>query len=78
MESSIERNFNRKKLNRPTERETNFAYIMVRALQLGLSYSDAFFLDVGFLTDLFIEKSNDSYDYAVIGTEEDINRIFGG
>lgn len=55
-----------------------FAHLMVRALQLGLSFEDAFFLDVGMLTDLFIEKGNDSYEYATLGTTEDIDRIFGG
>ena len=43
---------------------------MLRSLQIGLTYTDAFFLDVGFLTDLFIEKSNDSYEYYAKVEEE--------
>lgn len=51
---------------------------MLRSLQIGLTHDDAFFSDVGFLTDLFIEKSNDSYDYAVIGDTSDVDKLFGG
>lgn len=51
---------------------------MVRALQLGLSYIDAFFLDVGMITDLITEKANDSYEYAVIGDTADVDKLFGG
>lgn len=51
---------------------------MLRSLQIGLSFDDAFFSDVGFLTDLFIEKSNDSYEYPVVGNTADIDRLFGG
>ena len=51
---------------------------MLRSLQVGLDFDSAFFSEVGFLTDLFIEKSNDSYDYAVLGNTEDIDRLFGG
>jgi hypothetical protein len=51
---------------------------MLRSLQIGLTYTDAFFLDVGFLTDLFIEKSNDSYEYATLGNTDDVDKLFGG
>ena len=78
MESPDDKDISIKKLNKPTERETNFAYLMLRSLQVGLDFDSAFFSDVGFLTDLFIEKSNDSYDYAVLGNTEDIDRLFGG
>lgn len=78
MESSDRIDLDRKKLSKPTERDRNFALIMLRSLQIGLTHDDAFFSDVGFLTDLFIEKSNDSYDYAVLGTTEDIDHLFGG
>jgi hypothetical protein len=68
----------RKKLNKPTEREITPAYLFLRALQMGLSYEAAFFTEVGFINDLMIEKSNDSYDYAVKGNTRDIDLLFGG
>lgn len=49
--------------------------MFLRALQLGLSYTEAFFMDVGALDDLMIERANDSYDYATIGTEDDFRRL---
>lgn len=45
---------------------------------MGLSYEAAFFTEVGFINDLMIEKSNDSYDYAVKGSTRDIDLLFGG
>lgn len=56
----------------------NFALITMRALQIGLSYSDAFFLDVGLIKDLLTERSNDSYNYATLGGTEEVDMIFGG
>ena len=50
----------------------------MRALQIGLSYSDAFFLDVGLIKDLLTERSNDSYNYATLGGTEEVDMIFGG
>lgn len=32
-------------------------------------------MDVGKLDDLMIEKSNDSYEYAAIGTDEDFRKL---
>ena len=50
---------------------------MLRALQQGLSLEDMALLEVGELTDIFIESGNDSYDYPKIGTQEDYKRLFG-
>lgn len=54
------------------------ALLFLRALELGLSYETAFFIDVGFLNDLLTEKSNDGYDYPVAGNTKDIDKLFGG
>lgn len=55
----------------------NTAVLMLRALQQGLSLEDMALLEVGELTDIFIESGNDSYDYPKIGTQEDYKRLFG-
>lgn len=68
----------RKKLNRPTDRDITPAYLFLRALQLGISYESAFFIEVGFINDLMIEKSNDGFEYAVKGNTSDVDRFFGG
>ena len=67
-----------KKLNRPTERKLTTALLFLRALELGLSYETAFFIDVGFLNDLLTEKSNDGHEYPVKGNTQDIDKLFGG
>jgi len=47
-------------------------------LQLGFSFQDLFFLDVGFLTDILTEKNNDSYDWPIEGSAEDLKKMMGG
>lgn len=63
---------------KPTDREVNFALLTLRALQIGLSFNEAFFLDVGMIKDLLVEKSNDSFEYATVGDTGDVDRLFGG
>lgn len=50
----------------------NAALLMLRALQIGLSFTEAFQLEVGEVTDLLIEKNNDSYEFPQKATEADI------
>lgn len=52
--------------------------LVLRALQLGLSYEDTFTIEVGTLKNLLIEKSNDSFDYPVEGSAEDLKKMLGG
>jgi len=52
--------------------------ILLRALQLGLRIPDLVLLSGGQLTDLMIEKNNDSYDYPKKATTKDYDRMFGG
>jgi len=44
-------------------------------LQLGITYTEAFYLDVGILDDLMTEKSNDGYEYATLGTDADFRKL---
>lgn len=49
--------------------------MFLRALALGLSYEEAFRADVGFVHDLMTEKGNDSYEYPIIGTDDDFRKL---
>lgn len=48
---------------------------MLRCMQLGLSVADLDKLEIGMVYDMIIEKQNDSYDYPVLATQEDIDRL---
>lgn len=48
---------------------------LLRAVQLGLSIADLHLLDVGTVYDMIIEKDNDSFEYAIIGTADDFMRL---
>ena len=64
-----------KKPVKPTARPFTPALLFLRALQLGLTYTEAFYMDVGFIHNLLIEKSNDGYDYPLIGTTADFRKL---
>lgn len=67
-----------KKLNKPTDRDRTTSQLILRGLELGLSYFEVLQLEVGELLDILVEKQNDSYEYAIVATEDDIAREFGG
>ena len=48
---------------------------MLRCVQCGISISDLDLLSIGMINDMFIEKQNDEYDYPVMATQEDIDRL---
>lgn len=48
---------------------------MLRCVQCGIAISDLDLLSIGVVNDMFIELKNDDYDYPVIATQEDINRL---
>lgn len=56
---------------------TNGATFMLRCCQLGLSFDDLKHYTVGMIYDMLIEKVNDSEDYPVKGTQDDLRRILG-
>lgn len=48
---------------------------LLRVLQSGLRIADLKDLSMGLVRDLFIESGNDNYDYPVMATQEDIDRL---
>lgn len=60
-----------KKRVRQSERPLTVALLFQRAMSLGMSYTEAFNEDIGFIHDLITEKNNDSHEYAEIGTKND-------
>jgi len=57
------------------DREINTAVFLLRASQLGLSMADLEILSIGMVLDMLIEKQNDDYDYPVLATQADIDRL---
>lgn len=48
---------------------------MLRCIQCGIAISDLQFLSIGMVNDMFAELKNDSYEYPVIATQADIDRL---
>ena len=51
------------------------ALFLLRCAEVGLSMSDLDLLDVGMVYEMFIEKTNDSCEYAELATQEDMNKF---
>lgn len=49
---------------------------LLRCCELGLSMADLDLLTVGLVTDMFIERSNDSAEYTREATQEDIDNFY--
>lgn len=64
-----------KKRDREIDREVNTALFMLRCVQCGISISDLDLLSIGMVNDMFIEKKNDEYEYPVMATQADIDRL---
>lgn len=47
--------------------------LMLSALDLGLSLADMDSLTIGMLEDMAAERSNDSYDWPYLATQEDFD-----
>lgn len=58
-----------------TDRQYTTGLFMLRCLELGLRPSDLHYLDEGMVTDMLIERGNDSEEYNYIATQEDFNRF---
>ena len=55
------------------------ALYLLRAAQIGISMADLDLLTVGMVNDIYTEAHNDETgEYAVIATQEDIDSWFGG
>lgn len=48
---------------------------MLRCVQCGISIRDLELLSIGMVNDMFVEMKNDEYDYPVMATQEDIDRL---
>lgn len=53
------------------------ALFMLRCAELGLTADDLDTLTIGMVTDMLIEKSNDTADYPYKATQSDIDAFFG-
>lgn len=51
------------------------ALFLLRCCEVGLSLSDLDELTVGMVNDMFIEKSNDSYDWKEMANQEDMDNF---
>ncbi|WP_164488454.1 hypothetical protein [Lachnoclostridium sp. An76] len=48
---------------------------LLRCVQLGLSIRDLDLLTIGMVNDMYVESSNDEHKYAVVATQEDMDRF---
>lgn len=62
---------------RATVREPSGAVFMLRCAELGLSDEALGGMTMGMVTDMLIEKANDSEDYPYAATQSDIDEFFG-
>lgn len=58
-----------------TDRPYTTGLYLLRCLELGLHPSDLCCLDEGMVTDMLIERGNDSEEYNYIATQEDFDRF---
>lgn len=56
----------------------NTALFVLRCLQIGLRLTDLDLIDEGMAYDMMVESGNDSAEYKVMATQEDMNRFSGG
>ena len=54
------------------------ALFVLRCLQIGLRLTDLDLIDEGMAYDMMVESGNDSAEYKVMATQEDMNRFSGG
>jgi len=53
------------------------ALITLRAKQVGFTFDELSLMSLGFLYEILTELSNDSFDYPLKATQDDINSFFG-
>lgn len=51
------------------------ALFLLRAVELGLSMDDLDDLSVGMVSDMLAERSNDDYEWPILGTQEDMDNF---
>ena len=53
----------------------NTALFLLRCTELGLSMNDLDLLTIGMVNDMFVEKSNDEYDWKEIASQTDFDKF---
>lgn len=53
----------------------NTALFLLRCTEVGLSMTDLDELSVGMVNDMFVEKSNDNYDWKELASQDDFDRF---
>ena len=48
---------------------------LLRCVRLGLSIRDLDLLTIGMVNDMYVESRNDEHKYAVVATQEDMDRF---
>ena len=48
---------------------------LLRCVQLGLSIRDLDLLTIGMVNDMYVESRNDEHKYAVVATQEEMDRF---
>ena len=48
---------------------------LLRCVQLELSIRDLDLLTIGMVNDMYVESRNDEHKYAVVATQEDMDRL---
>lgn len=51
------------------------ALFLLRCTEVGLSMADLDDLTVGMVNDMFVEKSNDDYDWKELASQDDFDRF---
>jgi len=51
------------------------ALFLLRCTEVGLSMNDLDELSVGMVNDMFVEKSNDNYDWKELASQDDFDRF---
>lgn len=51
------------------------ALFLLRCTEVGLSMGDLDELSVGMVNDMFVEKSNDDYDWKELASQDDFDRF---
>lgn len=51
------------------------ALFLLRCTEVGLSMADLDDISIGMVNDMFVEKSNDNYDWKELASQEDFDRF---
>ena len=51
------------------------ALFLLRCTEIGLSMNDLDLLTVGMVNDMFVEKSNDNYEWRELASQDDLNKF---